>query len=93
MAVPGRDLDAEPGEPVPAKRGLAYGVNCKLVEECESELKPTGCRKARRGKAKVRTGLGKTDCPGSQGGLWKRGLWRRLRGHVQRKRRDRQAVA
>src|SRR6266581_1455723 len=28
----------------------------------------------RRG-AKVRTGLGKAHRPGSQGGLWKRGLW------------------
>ena len=29
--------------------------------------------KANKGKAKIRTGLGKTDRPGSQGGLWKRG--------------------
>ena len=34
-------------------------------------------RKATGGKARVRvrTGLGKSDCPGSQGGLRKRGLW------------------
>ena len=31
-----------------------------------------GFGKATGGKAKVRTGLGKSDCPGSQGGLWKR---------------------
>ena len=30
--------------------------------------------KAAGGQAKVRTGLGKSDRPGSQGGLWKRGL-------------------
>lgn len=29
--------------------------------------------KAHKGKAKVRTGLGKPDRPGSQGGLWKHG--------------------
>ena len=26
-------------------------------------------------RAEARTGFGKTDCPGSQGGLRKRGLW------------------
>jgi hypothetical protein len=31
--------------------------------------------KAAGGYARVRTGFGKTDCPGSQGGLRKRGLW------------------
>jgi len=35
----------------------------------------SGNGKAVRGKAKVRTGLGKSDRPGSQGGLRKRGLW------------------
>ena len=34
------------------------------------------CGKAVGGNAKVRTGLGKSDCPGSQGGLRKRGQWR-----------------
>jgi hypothetical protein len=33
--------------------------------------------KAVRGKATVRTGFGKTDCPGSQGGLRKREIWRK----------------
>jgi len=37
-------------------------------------------------RAETRTGFGKSDCPGSQGGLWKRGLWPRLNGHVKRKR-------
>ena len=32
--------------------------------------------KAARIKATVRTGFGKTDCPGSQGGLRKREIWR-----------------
>jgi hypothetical protein len=31
--------------------------------------------KAMRGKATVRTGFGKTDCPGLQGGLRKRKIW------------------
>ncbi len=48
------------------------------------------CRKACIRKtiwgAETRTGLGKSDCPGSQGGLWKRELWQRLNGHVTRKR-------
>ncbi len=29
-----------------------------------------------------RTGLGKSDRPGLSGGLWKRGSWRELNGHV-----------
>ncbi len=45
-----------------------------------------GDGKAAGGHARVRTGLGKTDRPGSQGGLWKRELWRRLNGHIPRKR-------
>jgi len=36
--------------------------------------------------AETRTGLGKSDRPGSQGGLRKRELWQRLNGHVTRKR-------
>lgn len=32
------------------------------------------CRQAVEGKASVRTGLGKPDSPGSQGGLRKRGM-------------------
>jgi hypothetical protein len=32
--------------------------------------------KAERGKATVRTGFGKSDCPGSQGGLRKREVGR-----------------
>ncbi len=31
--------------------------------------------KAFGGQAKLRTGLGQSDRPGSQGGLWKRGPW------------------
>jgi len=34
-----------------------------------------GFGKAAGGQAKVRTGLGKSDRPGSQEGLWRRGLW------------------
>ena len=34
--------------------------------------------KAARGQARVRTTFGKSDRVGSQGGLRKRGLWRRL---------------
>ena len=37
-------------------------------------LGKTGHRKTTCG-AEVRTGLGKTDRPGSQGGSWKRGPW------------------
>jgi hypothetical protein len=32
-----------------------------------------------RDKPKVRTGLGKSDCPGSQGGCRKRGLFKEVR--------------
>jgi hypothetical protein len=37
-------------------------------------------------RAETRTGFGKPDCPGSQGGLRKRELWLRLNGHVTWKR-------
>jgi hypothetical protein len=37
------------------------------------------------------TTFGKSDRVGSQGGLRKRGLWRRLNGHEKRKRRNSQA--
>ncbi|RZB37211.1 MAG: hypothetical protein SRB2_01293 [Desulfobacteraceae bacterium Eth-SRB2] len=47
--------------------------------------------KATRGQARVRTTFGKSDRVGSQGGLRKRGLWRRLNGHGKRKRRNSQA--
>ena len=50
-------------------------------------------RKVTKGYTKVRTGLGKSDRPGSQGGLWKRELWEWLYGHIKRKRRNSQAVA
>ena len=39
---------------------------------CESALEPHDRREGSQGKAGVRTGLGKTDRPGSQGGLGKR---------------------
>jgi len=39
-------------------------------------LSLTSERKAMRGKATVRTGFGKTDRPGSQGGLRKREIGR-----------------
>jgi hypothetical protein len=42
---------------------------------CESALKPRAVREGDRRGAKVRTGLGKSHCPGSQGGLRKRGPW------------------
>jgi hypothetical protein len=42
--------------------------------------------------AKIRTGLGRPDRPGSQGGLRKRGPWERLNGHEKRKRRNSQAA-
>jgi len=47
--------------------------------------------KAAGGQARVRTTFGKSDRVGSQGGLRKRGLWRRLNGHGKRKRRNSQA--
>ena len=43
---------------------------------------------AAEGQAKVRTGLGKSDRPGSQGGLWKRGLWWNCEPTSQPKGRD-----
>ena len=46
-------------------RGVNMGQHLSLISD----------RKATGGKARVRTGLGKSDCPGSQGGLRKRGLW------------------
>ena len=63
---------------------------------CEPVLKPRAHGKTHiwqmACRAETRTGLGKSDRPGSQGGLWKRGLWRWLNGHVERKRRNSQAI-
>jgi hypothetical protein len=66
----------------------SVGVAGTLKLGTSSECKPFTCGgnmsqhlslhesgKASEGKAKVRTGLGKSDRPGSQGGLWKRELW------------------
>jgi hypothetical protein len=52
----------------------------------------TAFGKACGGKAKVRTESGKPRRSGSQGGLRKRGLWKRLNGHVKRKRRNRPSL-
>jgi len=41
----------------------------------ESVLKLRPVWEGDRREAKVRTGLGKSHCPGSQGGLRKRGPW------------------
>ena len=40
---------------------------------CERALKPHLSRKGLSGKAKAKTGIGKSDLPGLQGGLGKRG--------------------
>src|SRR5437899_6071321 len=48
-------------------------IECRGV--CGSALKPRAVWEGDRRGAKVRTGLGKAHRPGSQGGLWKRGLW------------------
>ena len=49
---------------------------------CTSTSASRRSGKAHEGKAKVRTGLGKTDRPGSQGGLWKHGDYgSRTEGH------------
>src|SRR5713101_2592272 len=58
-----------------------------------SALKLRAVWEGARREAKVRTGLGKSHRPGSQGGIRKRGLWRRLNGHGKRKRRNSQAFA
>jgi len=42
---------------------------------CESALQLHVVWEGDRREAKVRTGLGKSHCPGSQGGLRKRGPW------------------
>src|SRR5919108_6340972 len=42
---------------------------------CGSALKLRARWEGDRQEAKVRTGLGKAHCPGSQGGLRKRGPW------------------
>ncbi len=55
--------------PSPACKPLPGGVYV-----CQ-HLSFLGSGKAAGGHASVRTGLGKTDRPGSQGGLRKRGLW------------------
>src|SRR5712691_653841 len=60
---------------------------------CGSALKLRAVWEGDRREAKVRTGLGKSHRPGSQGGIRKRGLWRRLNGHGKRKRRNSQAFA
>ena len=52
----------------PACKPSTGGVNMS------QHLSSTVSGKAAGGQAKVRTGLGKSDRPGSQGGLWKRGL-------------------
>ena len=63
---------------------------CKLslggVYVCQ-HLSFIGDRKTVGGKAKVRTGLGKSDRPGSQGGLRKHGLWWKWFMAEKRKRR------
>ena len=51
---------------------LARKLTRQGADVCQ-HLSLTGVGKARGGKAKVRTGLGKTDRPGSQGGLRNRG--------------------
>jgi hypothetical protein len=51
----------------PLKEGVDMGQHLSL----------TSGGKAVRGKATVRTGFGKTDCPGSQGGLGKREIGRK----------------
>ncbi len=66
--------------PSPACKPQSRGVYV-----CQ-HLSLLGDGKAAGGHARARTGLGKSDRPGSQGGLRKRGLWCRLNGHIPRKR-------
>ena len=54
-------------------------------------LSLAGVGKAHGGQPGSRTGFGKTDRPGSSGGLGKRQPWQVLNGHVKRKRRNSQA--
>jgi hypothetical protein len=64
-----------------------------LGTKSRRSAKPGGPVSKIAGYAKVGTGLGKSDRPGLQGGLWKRGLWEWLYEHIQWKRRNSQAVA
>ena len=75
LADPGRVPDTEPGVPDPRSRGEPVGkLQCGGVYACQRLSLPLG-GKTFRGNAKVRTGLGKSDRPGSQGGPGKRGTW------------------
>jgi len=91
--APNNGPDAELGERSFRSRGDPAG---KLLREgvyASQRLSFARVGKACRGNAEVRTGFGKTDRPGSQGGLRKRELWRRLNGHVPWKHRNSQAFA
>ena len=75
LAVPGRCPDAEPGEHQLSKQGRDREQTEAGRGVCGPALEFRQQREGLRRKAKVRTGLGKSDRPGSQGGLRKRGLW------------------
>jgi hypothetical protein len=77
LAAPGRSPDTEPGGTRSSTEIRRYeGRACERTVGgrgvCESALEPHGWREGSQGKAGVRTGLGKTDRPGSQGGLGRR---------------------
>ncbi len=60
--------------------GTRIQVNCMALGVCEPALKPKTlwkdlCLKNFTVRAETKTGLGKSDRPGLQGGLRKRGLW------------------
>jgi hypothetical protein len=73
LAVPGRSSDAEPRGADPRSRDEPMGKPKRVGVDACQRLSHALAGKAHGGKAKVRTGLGKSDRPGSQGGLGKRG--------------------
>jgi hypothetical protein len=70
----GRLLDAEPEQGRPGTRRGHRGTEIGRGV-CDPVLKPQQFWEALWRKAKVRTGFGKTDRPGSQGGSGKHRPW------------------
>jgi hypothetical protein len=66
--------------------GKLYGHGVYVSRHLSLGLYRKACIQKMTCRAETRTGLGKSDCPGSQGGLRKRELWQRLNGHVTWKR-------
>ena len=82
-----------PGHRAGNRRTLKHGTSfaCKPQSrgaDMSQHLSLLGGGQAAKGQAKVRAGLGKSDRPGSQGGLGKRGSWWNCEPTSQPKGRD-----